>query len=148
MVHQAGPPGVCCVLRSRLLTFFMKTVSCREHLSTFSFRTEMSLRVLGGDARGHLSPLRGQSELVVSLGFIPMSLVVPKPPRAPPARLLSPISTSSRVLSLYVLPTFACPFFLNTDPDYSLPPLLPLKSPQSLLITLHPLPSFPPENSL
>lgn len=31
-----------------LVTFFMKTVSCREHLSTLSFRTEMSLRVLAG----------------------------------------------------------------------------------------------------
>lgn len=30
----------------------MKTVSWREHLSTFSFRTEMSLMVLQGKAKG------------------------------------------------------------------------------------------------
>lgn len=76
-----GPPGVHCVLRSRLLTFFMKMVSCREHLSTFSFRTEMSLRVLGGDVRGHLSqPLREASRAhMVSLGSIPVLLVIPIP---------------------------------------------------------------------
>lgn len=50
---EPGPPGVPRALRSHLLTFFMKTVSCREHLSTFSFRTEMSLRVLGGDTSGY-----------------------------------------------------------------------------------------------
>lgn len=41
-----GLLGVCCVLRSRLLIFFMKTVFCREYLFIFSFRIEMLLRVL------------------------------------------------------------------------------------------------------
>lgn len=93
--RRLGPPGVRCISRSHLLTFFMKTVSCREHLSTFSFRTEMSLRVLEWDTRGHLSPcVRPVRAHVVSLGFVPMSLVVSKPPGAPRALVPSPFSFS------------------------------------------------------
>lgn len=90
--RRPGPPRGHCILRSRLLTFFIKTVSCREHLSTFSFKTEMSLRVLEGDMRNHLSPcVRPVRAHVVSLGFIPMPLVVAKPPGAPPAFAPSPL---------------------------------------------------------
>ena len=74
------PPRFHCVLRSRLLTFFMKMVSCREHLSTFSFRTEMSLRVLRGEVRGHLSPGVRPAGLSWYHWALPPSLVVSMSP--------------------------------------------------------------------
>jgi hypothetical protein len=54
-----------------MLTFFMKTVSCREHLSTFSFRTEMSLRVLEEDRRAPQSLCEASLNSHVVTGFIP-----------------------------------------------------------------------------
>ena len=83
------PPRFQCVLRSRLLTFFMKMVSCREHLSTFSFRIEMSLRVLRGDKRGHLSPGVRPAGLMSYHWALPQSLAVLMSPCVLPPRFLA-----------------------------------------------------------